>query len=107
MIQYTREYPRSRVGMRWTDMTPPEWRDRSELAIAEMKVTGMVQPYETEFFCKDSTRAPVLVGSALFEEGGNEGVSFVMDITERKRAEDERERLRQAAGGPSAYREAA
>ena len=95
MIQYTREDLVS-GHMRWTDMTPPEWRDRTELAIAEMKATGMVQPYETEFFCKDGTRAPVLVGSALFEEGGNEGVSFIMDIAERKRAEDERERLRQA-----------
>jgi signal transduction histidine kinase len=39
---------------------------------------------------------PVLVGGALFEEAGNEGVAFVTDITERKRAEEERERLRQA-----------
>jgi len=95
MIQYTREDLVS-GHMRWTDMTPPEWRDQNELAVAEMKATGMVQPYEKEFFRKDGTRVPVLVGSALFEEGGNEGVSFVMDIAERKRAEDERERLRQA-----------
>jgi PAS domain S-box-containing protein len=95
MIQYTREDLVS-GRMRWTEMTPPEWRDRSELAVAEMKATGMVQPYEKEFFRKDGTRAPVLIGSALFEAGGNEGVSFVMDITERKRAEDERERLRHA-----------
>jgi C4-dicarboxylate-specific signal transduction histidine kinase len=39
---------------------------------------------------------PVLAGGALFEEAGNESVAFVMDITERKRAEEERERLRQA-----------
>jgi len=95
MIQYTREDLVS-GHMRWTDMTPPEWRDQNEMAVAEMKATGMVQPYEKEFFRKDGTRVPVLVGSALFEEGGNEGVSFVMDIAERKRAEDERERLRQA-----------
>jgi C4-dicarboxylate-specific signal transduction histidine kinase len=30
----------------------------------------------------------VLVGSALFEEGGEEGVAFVLDLTERKRAEE-------------------
>jgi signal transduction histidine kinase len=30
----------------------------------------------------------VLVGLAHFEEGGNEGVAFVVDLTERKRAEE-------------------
>jgi C4-dicarboxylate-specific signal transduction histidine kinase len=37
----------------------------------------------------------VLVGVALFEEGGDEGVAFVLDLSERKRAEEEREKLRQ------------
>jgi C4-dicarboxylate-specific signal transduction histidine kinase len=30
----------------------------------------------------------VLIGGALFEESGNEGVAFVLDLTERKRAEE-------------------
>ena len=30
---------------------------------------------------------PVLIGVATFEEGGNEGVAFVLDLTERKRDE--------------------
>lgn len=32
---------------------------------------------------------PVLMGGALFEAGGNQGVSFVLDLTERKRTEAE------------------
>jgi signal transduction histidine kinase len=36
-----------------------------------------------------------MIGGALFEEGSNEGVAFVLDLTERKRAEEEHERLRQ------------
>jgi C4-dicarboxylate-specific signal transduction histidine kinase len=31
----------------------------------------------------------VLIGAAMFEEGGDEGVAFVLDLTERKRAEAE------------------
>src|SRR5712692_8197189 len=35
-----------------------------------------------------SERVPVLIGAATFEEGGNQGVAFVLDLTERKRAEE-------------------
>jgi PAS domain S-box-containing protein len=75
--------------MRWTDWTPPEWRDQSARDVEELKMTGSLQPYETEYFRKNGTRVPVLVGAAVFEEGGNQGVAFVLDLTERKHAEAE------------------
>ena len=81
--------------LRWTDLTPAEWRKRDELAVAELRSTGTFQPFEKEYFRKDGSRVPVLIGGALFEEGGDEGVAFVLDLTERKRAEEEHERLRQ------------
>ena len=87
MVQYSREdLVSGRVG--WTDLTPAEWRDRDERAVAEVKTTGTVQPYEKEFFRKDGSRVPVLVGAAVFEGSGNEGVAFVLDLSEQKRAED-------------------
>ena len=52
-------------------------------------MTGSVQPFEKEYFRKDGSRVPVLVGAASFEESGNQGVAFVLDLTERKRAEAE------------------
>jgi len=69
-------------------LTPPEWRERDERALAELRSTGSFLPFEKEYFRKDGTRVPVLVGGALFKEGGNEAVAFVLDLTERKRAED-------------------
>jgi PAS domain S-box-containing protein len=76
--------------LRWTDLTPPEWRKRHEqLWTPELKMTGTVQPYEKEYFRRDGSRLPVLVGAAGFDESGKQGVSFVLDLTERKRAEAE------------------
>jgi PAS domain S-box-containing protein len=74
--------------IRWTDLTPPEWRGRDRRALAELSSNTVARPYEKEFLRKDGSRVPVLVGGALFEEGGNEGVAFVLDLTERKRAEE-------------------
>jgi PAS domain S-box-containing protein len=82
--------------MRWTALTPPEWLDRDERQwVPELKMTGSLLPFEKEFFRKDGSRVPVLIGLASFETA-NQGVAFVLDLTERRRAEQERERLRLA-----------
>ena len=73
--------------IRWTDLTPPEWRDRDTRLMQEHKVSGTLPPFEKEYFRKDGSRVPVLIGVATFEGGGDQGVAFVLDLTERKRAE--------------------
>jgi len=47
-----------------------------------------VQPFEKEYFRKDGSRVPVLIGMAAFDEQRDQGVSFVVDLTERKRSEE-------------------
>ncbi len=73
----------------WREMTPVEWVERREKQwLPELRRTGTVRPYEKEYFRKDGSRVLVLVGEATFEEGSNEGVAFVLDLTERQRAEE-------------------
>jgi len=74
--------------VRWTDLTPADWHDRDERAIAELEATGILQPFEKEYFRKDGNRVPVLIGAAIFEGSKNEGVAFVLDLSERKRGEE-------------------
>jgi steroid delta-isomerase-like uncharacterized protein len=71
----------------WTDLTPPDWRDRDERWTRELVTSGTLQPFEKEYFRKDGSRVPVLIGVAAFEENGNQGVAFVLDLTDRRRAE--------------------
>jgi PAS domain S-box-containing protein len=86
MVQYDRE-DLSSGRVRWTDLTPAEWRGYDEGVIADLKATGMFQPIEKEFFRKDGSRVPVVLGGALLEGDGNEGIAFVLDLSEQKRAE--------------------
>jgi PAS domain S-box-containing protein len=73
--------------LRWTDLTPPEWHDHTLRAIADLKRTGTVQPHEKEYFRKDGSRVPVLIGGAAFGNPLDQAVNFVVDLTDRKRAE--------------------
>jgi PAS domain S-box-containing protein len=85
MVQYDREDLAS-GRVRWTELTPAEWRRHDEQAIVELTASGILQPYEKEYVRKDGSRVPVLLGGALFEGSGNEGVAFVLDLSEQKRA---------------------
>src|SRR5262245_29654330 len=72
----------------WRDLTPAEYRDADDRRVAQLQATGTAPPYEKEYVLKSGSRVPVLVGAALFEGRLEEGVAFVLDLTERKRAEE-------------------
>jgi PAS domain S-box-containing protein len=86
MLGYSREDLIS-GRLRRTELTPVEWRDADDRAMAQLKAAGTVQPREKEYFRKDGSRVPVLVGAANLEGTREEGVAFVLDLSERKRAE--------------------
>jgi PAS domain S-box-containing protein len=88
MVSYDREDLVS-GRIRWADLTPPDWRDRNNARIEQQKSSGRFKPFEKEYTRKDGSRVPVLIGGATFEEGGNQGVAFVLDLSKRKRVEAE------------------
>jgi PAS domain S-box-containing protein len=88
MVGYSRDDLAS-GRVRWPELTPAEWNERDERAIVELTETGSIQPYEKEYFRKDGSRVRVLLGAVPFGGRRDEGVAFVVDLTERKRAERE------------------
>ena len=85
-------YDRDDLAARRIDLrtlTPPEWLDLQTQTFEEVKTAGAVQPFEKEYFRKDGSRVPVLIGLASLEEGGRQNVGFVLNLTEQKRAEAE------------------
>ncbi|NUY29113.1 AAA family ATPase [Paraburkholderia sp. JPY303] len=85
MLQYDREDLQK--GLRWYDMTPPEWQQRVPREFEELAATGAMQPCEKEFYRKDGSRVPVLIGGAAFEDEPNQGVAYILDLSAQKQAE--------------------
>ncbi len=80
-------------GVDWQTVTAPEGRARDREAVAAMRSSGVCRPFETVLVALDGRRVPVLVGSAVVERAPLRWVSFVADLSERERAEQERARL--------------
>jgi PAS domain S-box-containing protein len=72
----------------WRDMTPPELIGRDQAAIDEINATGFCRMYEKQFIHKDGHLVPVLIYGASLAGIPDEGLTFVIDITERKQMEE-------------------
>jgi PAS domain S-box-containing protein len=88
LVGYSREDVKAgRVS--WTAMTPPEYAERDRQSLEEVVAKGVSTSYEKEFIRKDGSRAPILIGAATFEDNPKEGVCFAIDLTERKKIEQQ------------------
>ncbi|MGZ7069133.1 MAG: PAS domain S-box protein, partial [Methanobacterium sp.] len=89
MMGYTREdLEAGRID--WVNMTPPEYRHLDEASMKELKATGVnKKPFEKEYVGKDGKRVPIIVAGAMLDDARHNGVAFVLDITDRKKTEEE------------------
>jgi PAS domain S-box-containing protein len=76
-------------GLTRQRLTPPEYREADARATEQLLRGGRYAPYEKEYVRKDGTRVPVMVSGILFEGEPRQSVAFVLDLTERRRAEAE------------------
>ncbi|MBW4651592.1 MAG: PAS domain S-box protein [Kaiparowitsia implicata GSE-PSE-MK54-09C] len=79
--------------LRWQDFTPPEHLPTMLKAIEELESLGRTTPYEKELRCKDGSVCWVLCAAKSLTK--TEAVEFIIDISDRKQAEQAREQWAQ------------
>jgi PAS domain S-box-containing protein len=88
MVGYTRDELAS-GRLRWPEMTPPEYADLDARGVAELQEHGVCTPFEKEYIRGDGSRIPILIGAAELQREPLLWIGFILDLTERKRAEEE------------------
>ncbi|MEG4066908.1 PAS domain S-box protein [Microcoleus sp. Pol11C2] len=88
IVGYTREQLQ-RGELNSIDITPPEYQTLDKKGMAEAQATGACTPYEKEFWRRDGSRIPVLIGYVLLAQKRQESVAFILDLTVGKQLERE------------------
>jgi PAS domain S-box-containing protein len=88
LVRYTREELEA-GELNWIALTPPECAHLDRQGRQSIEARGVCEPYEKQFLRKDGSRVPILLGAAVFEGNRDEGVCFVLDLTDRKRLEQQ------------------
>lgn len=92
LIRFSREeLEKGKVD--WRAITPDEWLAADEQALCELRERGTCTPYEKEYLRRDGTRVPVLLADAILPGPEQHIAAFALDLTERKRAENEIHKL--------------
>ncbi len=92
MIGYSRNELASK-NITWKTLTPEEFLAVSNKAVEEIKESGICRPFEKEYIRKDGSRVSVLVGSASLSNEDIDVVTYVIDISEKKKAEKKQKDL--------------
>jgi PAS domain S-box-containing protein len=94
MIRYTREELEAGV-IDWRAMTPPDSFARDQIALEQLRRYGASVPFEKEYILRDGTHLPMMMGAIRLREEPLEWMCYVIDLTDRKRAEDAEKQTRE------------
>ena len=90
MLRYQRDTLNHR-SLTWRDITPLDHQSASEAAYNTLLETGSTAPFEKEYLASDGTRVSVLVGAAVLDHERRRWMTFILDVSEQKRVEAEKE----------------
>jgi PAS domain S-box-containing protein len=90
--EYLRIIGRSRAELEagcinWKAITSPETLEYEEQLSATMSRDELLVPFDKTYIQPDGTRVPVILGGSFIDDERRSLVAFVLDITERKRAD--------------------
>lgn len=80
-------------GLRWDFLTPSEWLFTDRRAIAQLEQNGVAPAWHKEYFRKDGSRVPILLGAASLGGDPMNTIVFVIDMTAQKQVESQLETL--------------
>src|SRR5437867_8512636 len=86
-VGYSRDDVVSR-RLRWREMTPAEYDEADARARQQIAANGVFAPYEKEFIGKNGDRVPILIGGVGTPSPSAETLCLVLDLSERRRAEE-------------------
>ncbi|MHC5595352.1 MAG: PAS domain-containing hybrid sensor histidine kinase/response regulator [Nostoc sp.] len=90
---YTRDEFATLGRINWRELTPVEYKDLDDRALLELQATGVSRIFEKEYIHRNGKRVAILWGMALLNNSQDKGIAFVLDISDRKLAEKECDRL--------------
>ncbi len=87
MIGYEREeLVNSRIS--WRELTPDAGEERDRQAIKEIQEKGFCMPFEKQYIHKSGRTVSILLGAALLGGETQKGIAFAIDLTDKKKAEE-------------------
>ncbi len=76
-------------GVNWRNMTPVEFQQRDQQAINELLTQGRCEPFEKVLIHKQGHWVPIYVGAAMLTDNHEQGIAYVVDLSERKKSEQQ------------------
>jgi len=75
--------------LNWIAITPPEHVTAEIEAAESLLQSKRSAPRERDYIRKDGTRVSVLIASSLFSNDPLQGISFVVDLTQQRKVEEQ------------------